>query len=342
MLVLARKTLTNVSGGFSIDPMSAVEHAVITHAHADHARRGSLNYYTPHSGVDLLKVRIGKSAKVRGFDFGEKFVLGNVELSFHPAGHILGSAQVRMQKLTTGTREPHGDVWLVSGDYKRDPDPTCEPFQEVKCDVFVTEATFGTPAYQWPKGIDLGQQISEWSEKNRLRGVSSVLFAYSLGKAQRVLGVLRPYMKRPVYCHPAATALNECYLAQGISLAPTVCLSKVADGLDLTGELFLVPQSFLKSDQARLLGEKFETAFASGWMSNSGRRTHGGYDTGFVMSDHADWNDLVNTVVATGAKRVYVQHRGQGALVRHLRSLGIQAFPDAALELQPTEQMSFL
>lgn len=342
MLTLSRKSLTNLSGGFSIDPMAAVEHAVITHAHADHARRGSLNYYTPHSGVDLLKVRIGKNAKVHGFEFGEKFVLGNIELSFHPAGHILGSAQVRMQKVTTGTREPYGEVWVASGDYKRDADPTCEPFQEVKCDVFVTEATFGTPAYQWPKGIDLGRQIFNWSEKNRANGITSVLFAYSLGKAQRVLGVLQPYLSRPVYCHSAVTPLNDCYRARGISLAPTVCLSEVDESTDLSGELFLVPQSFLKLNQSKLLGAKFATAFASGWMADSSRRTFGGYDTRFVMSDHADWNDLVATIIATGAKRVYVQHRGNGALVRHLRSLGIQAFPDSALETKSVEQMTFL
>jgi putative mRNA 3-end processing factor len=343
MLTLVRKALTNVSGGFSIDPIAAVEHAVITHAHSDHARRGSQNYYTPHSGVDLLKVRIGKNAKVTGFDFGEKFILGNVEISFHPAGHILGSAQVRMRKLTTGTREPYGEVWVASGDYKREPDPTCEPFEEVKCDVFVTEATFGTPAFQWPKGVDLGRAIYEWSEKNRANGVSSVLFAYSLGKAQRVLGVLEPFMKKPVYCHPAATTLNDCYRARGIKLAPTLCLSEIERDVDLSGELFLVPQSFLKSEQAKLLGRRFETAFASGWMAGSHRRGGvGGYDTGFVMSDHADWNDLVATVKATGAKRVYVQHRGQGALVRHLRNLGIQAFPDTALEEKPVEQLSFL
>lgn len=342
MLTLVRKGLTNISGGFSIDPMGSVEHAVITHAHSDHARRGSQNYYTPHSGVELLKVRIGKNAKVTGFEYGEKFILGNIELSFHPAGHILGSAQVRMQKVTTGTREPYGEIWVASGDYKRDLDPTCEPFEEVKCDVFVTEATFGTPAYQWPKNVDLGRRIFEWSETNRANGVSSVLFAYSLGKAQRVLGVLSPFMKQPIYCHSAATPLNECYRARGVELAPTICLSRVNIDSDLSGELFLVPQSFLKSEQAKVIGERFETAFASGWMANSSRRTFGGYDTGFIMSDHADWNDLVSTVVATGAKRVYVQHRGQGVLVRHLRSLGIQAFPDTALESSSVEQLSFL
>lgn len=343
MLSSSRRGLFCQAGDFHIDPMAAVEHAVITHAHSDHARRGSQHYYTPHSGVALLKARLGSKIQVTGFDFGEKFALGAVELSFHPAGHILGSAQVRMQRLTSGTREPFGEVWVASGDYKRDPDPTCEPFEVVPCDVFVTEATFGTPAYQWPKDVDLGRQISDWWAENRKLGRNSVLFAYSLGKAQRVLGVLAPYAKSPVYCHPAATPLNECYRAQGVKLAETICLSQVPKDRPLRGELFLVPQAFLKSDHAAVLGDDFETAFASGWMakSNGGYGT-GGYDTGFVMSDHADWNDLVGTVLATRAKRVYVQHRGQGALVRHLRAMGIMAYPDSALEAVNLQQMSFL
>ncbi|CAN5715003.1 ligase-associated DNA damage response exonuclease [soil metagenome] len=341
MLSLVRKGLFCQAGNFHIDPMGAVEHAVITHAHSDHARRGSQCYYTPRSGVELLKARVGKNIRVRSLEFGEKFVLGNVELSFHPAGHILGSAQVRFQRVTTGSRAPIGDVWVASGDYKRDFDPTCEPFEEVKCDVFVTEATFGTPAYQWPIGVDLGRQIFEWWEKNRAVGKNSVLFAYSLGKAQRVLGVLEPFALRPIICHPAATLLNDCYRAEGVKLAKTVCLSELAIDTPLRGELLLVPQAFLKSDRAAILGEDFETAFASGWMAKgSGGYGTGGYDTGFVMSDHADWNGLLKSILATGAKRVYVQHRGQGALVKHLRSLGILAFPDSALALPETNQMS--
>ena len=342
MLVSLRKGLFCQAGNFHIDPMGAVEHAVITHAHSDHARRGSENYYTPWSGVELLRARLGKKIRVHGFDFGEKFNLGHVELSFHPAGHILGSAQVRMRALTVGSHEPHGDVWLASGDYKRDYDPTCEPFEEVKCDVFITEATFGTPAYQWPKSVDLGSQIHQWWMRNREQGRNSILFAYSLGKAQRVLGVLEPYARSPIYCHPAVTALNECYRSQGVSLAKTICLSEVSMDTRLCGELLLVPQAFLKSDQAVVVGEDFETAFASGWMSNArGGYGFGGYDTGFVMSDHADWNDLVRTILATEAKRVYVQHRGQGALVKHLRSMGIRAFPQEALENSAIDQMAF-
>lgn len=335
MLVKLRKGLFCQTGNFHIDPMGAVEHAVITHAHADHARRGSDAYYTPNSGVDLLRARIGKNIRVRGLDFGEKFILGTVEVSFHPAGHILGSAQVRMQSLAGG------DVWVASGDYKRDADPTCEPFESVPCDVFVTEATFGTPGYQWPKGVDLGQQIFEWWNRNREEGRNCVLFAYSLGKAQRVLGVLQPLAKRPIYCHSAVSPLNECYKKQGIRLAETICLSQVANSARLSGEMVLAPGAFLKSEQAQILGDDFETAFASGWMakSKSGWGS-GGYDTGFVMSDHADWNDLLKTIRESGAKRVYVQHRGQGILVRHLKRLGILAFPEEALAPENRRQLS--
>lgn len=339
MLTLERKGLFCPAGNFHIDPMGAVEHAVITHAHSDHARRGSQFYYTARSGVELLKARIGKSISVRGFEYGEKFVLGHTELSFHPAGHILGSAQVRFQRISVGSRKPLGDVWVVSGDYKRDFDPTCEPFEEIKCDVFVTEATFGTPAFEWPRGIDLGQQILEWWEQNRARGRNSVLFAYSLGKAQRVLGLLAPLTSLPVHCHPAAKLLNACYRQEGIRLAPTVCLSEVPKGIRLHGELILVPQSFLKSDQAAILGDDFETAFASGWMAQGSFRNLR-YDRGFVMSDHADWQGLLATILSTEARRVYVQHRGHGALVKHLRAMGILAFPDSALVAEARPQMS--
>ncbi len=333
MLELTPKGLYCRAGNFYIDPSGAVDHAVVTHAHSDHARRGSRQYYCATSGVSLLKTRLGKNITVRGLAFGEVLRLGGVEISLHPAGHILGSAQVRL--------EYAGQVWVASGDYKRDPDPTCEPFESVKCDVFVTEATFGTPGYAWKKDADLGKQIHTWWNTNAARGVNSVLFAYSLGKAQRVLGVLHPHATKEVYCHPAATALNDCYRAQGINLASTRCLSTLRVGESLRGELLLVPQSFLRSDQGQVLGGRYETAFASGWMAKGSHGFRGGYDRGFVMSDHADWNDLVRTVIETGAKTVYVQHRGNGALVKHLRTLGLQAFPDTELTPKQPDQLAF-
>jgi len=329
MLVMTTRGLYCPIGNFHIDPSRGVDHAVITHAHADHARRGSKQYYCAASGVGLLRERVGKSIAVTSLAFGQPIELNGVKVSLHPAGHILGSAQVRM--------EFGGDVWVASGDYKRTPDPTCEPFEVVPCDVFVTEATFGTPGFRWSKDTDLGREIFTWWAANAKRGVNSVLFAYSLGKAQRVLGLLEPYATKPVYCHPAATPLTDLYRAQGIRLAMTKCLSEVEDKENLRGELLLVPQSFLSSERARILGAAFETAFASGWMAQGSH----GYDKGFLLSDHADWDDLLLTIRETGAKTVYVQHRGNGALVKHLRSIGIQAFPDKALYPENPDQLAF-
>lgn len=333
MLTLTKQGLYCAVGDFYIDPRRGVEHALITHAHSDHARRGSQQYYTVACGAPLLKARLSQNISVATYEYGERFQLRGVEISFHPAGHILGSAQVRLQ---------FGDeVWVVSGDYKRDADPTCQAFEPVPCDVFVTEATFGTPAFAWPKDQNLGREIAEWWHANADRGLNSVLFAYSLGKAQRVLGVLKQYAKQPVYCHPATTELTECYRAQGVQLADTVCVSQVAEGEVLKGALVLVPSSFLKSEQAKILGGQgqYVTAFASGWMAKN-KAPYSGYDHGFVMSDHADWKDLLRTIDETGAKRVYVQHRGHGALVKHLRAKGLAAYPETALTFSNPEQMA--
>ena len=329
MLISTREGLFCRAGNFHIDPSRAVEHAVITHAHSDHARRGAKAYYCAESGVGLLKARLGRNIQVRGIPYGQPFQIGNVKLSFHPAGHILGSAQVRM--------EYGGEVWVASGDYKRDADPTCEPFETVECDVFVTEATFGTPAYRWQKGADLGREIFEWWQENAAEGVNSLLFAYSLGKAQRVLGVLAPFTDRPVHCDPNSAELTACYRAKGIRLAPTVCLSGLSPSARLEGELLLVPKSFLSSKLAPVLGDRYRTAFASGWMA---RGAHG-FDRGFCMSDHADWDDLVRTVKESRARRVYVQHRGAGALVRHLKQLGLEAYPEESLVPRNPEQLAF-
>lgn len=313
MLVLTPQGLFCEAGNFHIDPKGRVENALITHAHSDHARRGAARYFTAQSGLSLLHCRLG-GVKATGVRYGEPFFLGPVRISFHPAGHILGSAQIRM--------EHGGEVWLASGDYKREPDPSCEPFETVKADVFVTEATFGTKAYRWERGRDLGGEIREWWRGNEATGFNSVIFAYSLGKTQRILAELRG--EREIFTAPAASPLVECYRREGVSLAPTRCLSAVHS--PLKGELVLAPQSLLQTPAAKVLGD-FRTAFASGWMASGTE----GYDHGFVMSDHADWDDLVRTVLETQAKRVYVQHRGNGALVKHLRSLGLEAFPEAEL-----------
>jgi putative mRNA 3-end processing factor len=319
LIASTEKGLYCEAGGFYIDPNRVVDVAVITHAHSDHARRGSKHYITVHSGVGLLRARIGKKISVQGVAYGEKFKLGDVVVSLHPAGHILGSAQVRVE---------HGsEVWVASGDYKRDPDPSCEPFETVRCDTFITEATFGTPKYTWPKNARHGEDLSQWWSSNAADGRNSIVFGYSLGKGQRILAELAPFAKRPILIHGAMAELTECYRAEGKKLAPTELLdtavsSAEKSGVALKGELILAPPSVLTESWAKWFGD-YRTAFASGWMQTGGWG-RGKYDHGFVMSDHADWNDLNRTIRESGATRVFVQHR-DGALVRHLRANGVEA-----------------
>lgn len=235
----------------------------------------------------------------------------------HSAGHILGSSQVRI--------ECDGEVWVASGDYKRDRDPSCDPFESVLCDTFITEATFGTPKFVWQKDLDHGQMIHDWWSANEKRGLNSILFGYSLGKAQRILAELHPFAHKEVLIHASIHELTECYRRQGRNLAGTKLLMDQIKELifdqQLEGELILAPPSILSESWIHHLGD-YKTAFASGWMQGGGRTR---YDKGFVMSDHADWNDLNDTIRQTGAKKVFVQHR-DGALVRHLKRDGIEAY----------------
>ena len=305
-------------GGFYIDPHRSVEVAVVTHAHSDHARRGSREYICEESGADLLRVRLGKNISIRTYKYGEIFYLNGVKVSLHSAGHILGSSQVRM--------ESEGEIWVASGDYKRDKDPSCEPFETVPCDVFITEATFGTPKFVWQKNLNHGELIHRWWFENEKMGLNSILFGYSLGKAQRILAELFPFAHKPILIHSSIHELTECYREQNRNLAKTqVLMDKIKELIfdqKLKGELILAPPSIMTEKWIHHLGN-YQTAFASGWMQGSGRR---GYDKGFVMSDHADWNDLIQTIKESRAKKVYVQHR-DGVLVRHLKKEGLEAFP---------------
>jgi putative mRNA 3-end processing factor len=305
-------------GDFYIDPHRAVETAIITHAHSDHARRGHKKYICVDQGVELLKTRIGKNISVETYSYGEVFYLGRVKISMHSAGHILGSAQVRV--------ECNDEVWVASGDYKRDHDPSCDPFEIVACDTFITEATFGTPHFVWQKNLNHGEMIFDWWRENEKKGLNSILFGYSLGKAQRILAELHQYAHKPVLIHSSIDELTECYRRQERHISPTVLLmDKIKELIfdqKIQGELILAPPSILSEKWIHHLGQ-YKTAFASGWMQGGGRSR---YDKGFVMSDHADWNDLNLTIKETGARRVYVQHR-DGDLIRHLRKTGTEAYP---------------
>ncbi len=318
------------SGRFHIDPHRPVERAVITHAHSDHARRGCQEYITARSGLELLRIRLGRSIRSQGVEYRKPIPMGDVSVSFHPAGHILGSAQIRI--------EHRGDVWVATGDYKRGADPSCEPFEVVKCDTLITEATFGTPKYIWPGNMDLGKEIAEWWDQNAGSGTNSLIHCYSLGKTQRILALLRSHAKRPVLLHSTMLELTAAYAREGVELAPHAPLPDLSNAPTLfgdkrlEGELILAPPSWLrdKPETFSKLG-KVRKAFASGWVLDGGRSHE--LDHGFLISDHADWNELNLTIEQSRATRVFVQHRSNGALVRHLRGKGLDAY--AAEELAP-------
>ncbi|MFL6193778.1 MAG: ligase-associated DNA damage response exonuclease [Thermoanaerobaculia bacterium] len=303
------------AGGFYIDPWRPVERAVISHAHGDHARWGSQAYLGAEASVPVLRRRLGEAA-IEGVPWGEKVRMGEVTVSFHPAGHILGSAQVRVER--------EGEVWVFSGDYKRAADPTCEPFEPVACHTFITEATFALPIYRWDPTAETAREVFDWWEGNREAGRASVLFCYALGKAQRILAELARFTDRTVFVHGSVEPLNECYRDAGVALLPTRPVSETAKGQSFAGELILAPPSAGGSTWMRRFGQA-GTAFASGWMRVRGTRRRRGFDRGFVVSDHADWPDLLRTIRDTGAERVLTTHGYADSFARYLREQGIAA-----------------
>lgn len=305
------------AGGFHIDPGRPCGTAIITHAHGDHARFGSQRYFGAGAGLPLLRERLA-GAQIEGLDYGEQRRFGNALVSLHPAGHILGSAQVRI--------EVEGRVCVVSGDYKRDPDPTCAAFEVVPCDVFVTEATFALPVYRWPSMHDVTRDVIGWWDACAAEGVPAVLFCYALGKAQRLLAELALRTDRSVHLHGAMLGLVERYRELGVRMLPTVAVSDSARGRDFAGELILAPPSASGAPWMRRFANA-STGFASGWMRIRGNRRRRGYDRGFVVSDHADWPSLIRTIRETGAQRILPTHGNTDALVPYLRELGLDAEP---------------
>jgi putative mRNA 3-end processing factor len=308
--------LSCAAGGFHVDPWLPVPQAVLTHGHGDHARPGSALYHCVPEAVPVLRRRLGPDAKLVPHRYGEPFALGAVTVSLHPAGHVLGSAQVRV--------EAQGEVWVVSGDYKRQADPTCAPFEVLPCDVFITEATFALPIYRWPSPDEVARDILEWWEHNRAHGRASVLFCYALGKAQRILAHLAKRTVRPVHTHGTVEHLTALYREAGVDLLPTVHVGEDVKRKALAGELVLAPPSARRTAWMKRMGDH-QTAFASGWMQLRGTRRRRAYDRGFVLSDHADWPALLETIAATGARQVRVTHGHGESLVRYLRERGTDA-----------------
>jgi putative mRNA 3-end processing factor len=293
-------------GGFHMDPSLPVPRALITHAHSDHVSSGCGGYLCSTESALLLREMLGPQASIETVRYGESLRIGAVAVSFHPAGHILGSSQIRI--------EYRGEVWVVSGDYKLEPDPTCAPFEPVRCDVFVTESTFGLPIYRWPSSLDVLASIEEWLRDNRERGKHSVIFADPWGKAQRLLAGLGP-----AFCHEEVTRVSDIYRTNGVALP---------EG-EASDSLVIAPPTAQGTSWMKEKHKQFgavSTALASGWMRIRGKRRYQSIDRGFVFSDHADWPGLQQAILETGAESVAVSHGYKEPMVRWLQEQGKQAW----------------
>ena len=301
-------------GDFYIDPWRPVSHALITHAHGDHLRPGHGHYLATEDSRRVIQARVGDDVALDTLPYGQALTHRGVKVSFHPAGHVLGSAQIRL--------EHQGRVWVVSGDYKTGPDATCPPFEPVRCEVFITESTFGLPVFRWAPQQQVFDAIDDWWRANAEAGRASVLYAYSFGKAQRLLAGVDARIG-PIVTHGAMTALNAAYRDSGVAL-PATSLVTETDPADLRRALVLAPPSTQGSAWLKRFGEHSD-AFASGWMQLRGARRRRGLDRGFVLSDHADWPGLLEAISATGAPRVIVTHGYVDPLVRYLGEQGWEA-----------------
>jgi putative mRNA 3-end processing factor len=304
------------AGDFFLDPWQSVPRALLTHAHGDHARPGSAAYLCVSDCAPLVRRRFGPEAVVESVPYGQSVTLGRVRVSFHPAGHILGAAQIRIDG-------PDG-VWVLSGDYKRAPDPTCAPFEPVQCDTFVTESTFGLPIYRWDASDVVIAEMLDWWELNRARDLTSVVFCYTLGKAQRLLAELARVTERAVYVHGMMISMIEAYRERAIAMLPTKPLIEQPRGASFAGELVLAPLSARGTPWMRRLGD-ISDALVSGLMRVRGVRRQRAFDRGFVLSDHADWQAILQTIAETGASRVLASHGHADPLARYLASQGLKS-----------------
>ncbi len=302
-------------GDFYIDAWRPVGKTIVTHAHSDHVRIGSEKYLTVIDGVNVLRRRLGEGAVIDSVEYGETLEIGGVRVSLHPAGHVLGSAQVRL--------EYGGEVWVFTGDYKRQSDPTCRGFEVVRCDTLITECTFGLPIFRWGDAGAVIGEINQWWRENQELGRTSVLIAYCLGKAQRVLAQLNPEIG-PILLHGAMLGMVEAYRESGV-LLPATEHASAENAKKFKGKaMVLAPQSALSTTWVRKFAP-FSDGIASGWMQVRGFRRRRSADRGFVLSDHVDWPGLMQTIEETGAKRVIATHGYTGPVVRYLNERGMDA-----------------
>ncbi len=309
------KGLYCAAGNFYIDPWKPVERAIITHAHSDHARTGSDHYLAQNDSFYLLKARLGQDIDLETMPYGERRKIGDVTVSLHPAGHIIGSAQVRI--------EQGGEVWVVSGDYKTEDDGISTPFEPVRCNTFITESTFGLPIYQWKPQVEIMQDIFEWIQQNQALGRSSILSAYSLGKAQRLVSGLMHHGLH-FYLHGAVYNMHET-VRKFMDLPVATYLNADVPKEEARKGIIIVPPSAIGTPWMKRWAP-FSLGVCSGWMQVRGAQRRRNADAGFVLSDHADWPGLLQAIDATGAECVYATHGFSSTLARFLREeRGIKA-----------------
>lgn len=308
------------AGDFYIDPWRPVERALITHGHADHARSGHGSYLATHAAIPVMRHRLG-DVTTQGIALGDAIQISDATVSFHPAGHVPGSAQIKV--------EVGGETWVASGDYKTEDDGLSEAFEPQKCHHFITESTFGLPVFRWQPQEQVARELNDWWAGCAATGKTAFLGAYALGKAQRLMTMLDQDIG-PILTHGAVEATNTVLRAQGVSLPETIPVTAQTDPKAHKGALVLAPPSALGSKWARKFGAQ-ESAFASGWMQLRGVRRRRAGDRGFVISDHADWDGLLAAIKATGAENIYVTHGYTDIFARYLNESGWNA------QVVPTE-----
>lgn len=313
LLEFTEKGIYCAQANVFLDPWKPVKKALISHGHSDHARSGSSQYVTFQGNIPILQNRLG-NIQVLGLEWGEELTINGVRFSFHPAGHVPGSSQIRVSY--------RDEVWVFSGDYKVENDGLSTPFEPIRCHTFITECTFGLPAFTWRPQSEVIADIIAWWAQNKAQGKTSVLMAYSLGKAQRILKALNGATGM-VYTHGAIENMTAVIRNQ-TTLPPTKQITRETTREELEGNLVLAPPSAHGTTWMRKM-VPYETAVASGWMALRGARRRRAVDKGFVMSDHADWQGLIDSVKQTGAERIYCTHGYTDIFARYLRELGLNA-----------------
>lgn len=314
LLKFTSKGIYCIPGKFYIDPWRPVDLAVITHGHADHARSGMKKYLCHHFTKPILHSRIGKEIECQSVEYGEILDINGVKVSLHPAGHIIGSAQIRM--------EYKGYVSVVSGDYKIQDDGISTPFESVRCNEFVSESTFGLPIYNWLSVEAQEQQMRNWVQQNKANGKTSVFIGYSLGKSQRIIKALEGLNELNV--HYSIAKLNEAYESVGVQLPDYNTIDLREDKKHLNGKIVILPPALIDNPAMKKI-PNLAYAICSGWMQIRGARRWRSADAGFAISDHADWQGLISAIKATEAEKVHITHGQTAVFSKYLNEIGISA-----------------